>query len=88
MQDKRISFSFELDTRYMEHLKDKSCYNHNYYELDLSYYGDFILKRKCNILFVESEDDSCHSYYTLGYFDENDEFQEMWTWLDDWKSNL
>lgn len=83
-----ITFTFELDKRYMIHLKDKSSYNHNYYELDLSHYGDYIIAEKCNILYQEAEDDSCSAYYSLGYFDENGKFQAMWTWLDDWHGDL
>ena len=82
-----ISFSFELDKRYIKHLKDKSYYNHNYYELDLSCYGDYILTRKCNILYEEVEDDCCATYYSLGYFDKSGIFQPMWTWLEaEWKN--
>ena len=85
---KVLSFSFELNKEYMTHLKDKSCYNHNYYKLDLSRYGDYIIPEKCNILYQEAEDDSYSAYYSLGYFDENGKFQAMWTWLDDWKPEL
>ena len=79
-----VDFSFSLDTRYIEHLKEKSYYNHNYYKLDLSYYGDYILSRKCNILYQECKDDCEEAYYSLGYFDADDKFQTMWTWLDSW----
>jgi len=78
----RITFSFELDKRYIKHLKDQSVYNYNYYELDFNY-GDYIIERKCNILLEEAEDDSWGAYYTLGYFDENDKFQAMFTWYED-----
>ena len=84
----KIDFKFELDTRYMKHLKDKSYYNYNYYELDLSHYGDYILNRKCNILLEDMEDDTYYAYYSLGYFDEMEKFQEMWTWLDNWQMSL
>lgn len=77
-----INFSFELNKKYMKHLKDKSSYNHNYYELDLSHYGDYIIPQKCNILYEEVEDDCYPTYYSLGYFDEYDKFQPMWTWLE------
>ena len=84
----KIDFKFELDTRYMKHLRDKSHYNYNYYELDLSHYGDYILNRKCNILLEDMEDDTYYAYYSLGYFDEMGKFQEMWTWLDNWQMSL
>ena len=79
-----IEFKFSLNTKYIHHIKDISSYNHNYYKLDLSHYGDYILTEKCNILYQECEDDCFEAYYSLGYFDENDRFQAMWTWLDDW----
>lgn len=79
-----IDFSFTLDKRYIKHLKDKSSYNHNYYELDLYNYGDYIIPRKCNVLYQECEDDCGEAYYSLGYFNENDKFEAMFTWADDW----
>ena len=78
-----ITFSFTLNKRYIKHLKDMSYYNHNYYELDLSYYGDYIVTEKCNILYEECDDCGTYAYYSLGYLDENKKFQAMWTWLED-----
>ena len=78
------TFSFELDKKAIKHLKDKSVYNHNYYELDLSVYGDYIISEKCNILYEECSDDDFGAYYSLGYF-EGDKFQAMFTWLDECK---
>jgi len=78
----KIEFKFELDKQYMKHLKDISCYNSNYYELDFKYYGDYILGGKCNILYQKCDDD-CYGYYcTLGYF-ENGEFVECFTWFNE-----
>ena len=77
-----IEFKFELDPKYMEHLKDKSCYNQNYYKLDLYHYGDLIIPRKCDILYQECEDDCPWCYYSLGYF-EDEKFVECFTWLND-----
>ena len=62
-----VTFSFELDTKYMKHLKDKSYYNHNYYELDLNHYGDYILPEMCDILFEYCDEFSETYTYTLGY---------------------
>ena len=83
-----IRFSFDLNKRYIKHLKEKSHYNHNYYELDLRYYGDYIITEKCNILYEECDDISNEAYYSLGYFDDNGKFQAMWTWLDNVKYEL
>ena len=79
-----IELSFTLDSRYITHIKDKSSYNHNYYKLDLSHYGDYIIYEKCDVLYQECEDDCFEAYYSLGYLDENDKFQAMWTWIDRW----
>jgi hypothetical protein len=77
-------FSFTLDSRYITHIPEKSSYNHNYYKLDLSPYGDYIIYSKCDILYQECIDDCFEAYYSLGYFDEYGVFQAMWTWLDKW----
>ena len=76
-----IEFKFELDPKYMAHLKDKSYYNNNYYKLNLSRYGDFIIPAKCDILYQKCEDDDFGCYYSLGYF-EGDKFIACFTWLD------
>ena len=76
-----IEFKFELNPRYMKHMKEVSRYNHNYYKLDLSHYGDLIMPRKCDVLYQECEDDDDYCYYSLGYF-EGDKFVECFTWLD------
>ena len=76
-----ITFSFELDRRAMTHLKDKSYYNHNYYQLDLSVYGDYITPAACDILYEEFEEFSETYTYTLGYF-EGVDFVECFTWTE------
>lgn len=78
---KYMTFSFELDTRAMTHLKDKSYYNHNYYELDLSMYGDYITPAACDILYEEFEEFSETYTYTLGYF-EGVDFVRCFTWTE------
>ena len=60
-----MTFSFELDRRAMTHLKDKSYYNHNYYQLDLSVYGDYITPAMCDVLYEEFEEFSETYTYTL-----------------------
>lgn len=76
-----ITFSFELDKRAIKHIKDKSYYNHNYYELDLSVCRDYITPEKCNILYEECDEFSETYTYTLGYFDGVD-FVRCFTWLE------
>ena len=80
---KTITFSFELNTKHMRHLKDKSRYNHNYYQLNFDAYGDLIIHEKADILLEECEDDAFATYYTLGYFDDSGEFIGVWKWLED-----
>ena len=48
----------------------------------MQYYGDYIIHQRCNILYEECDDVSYSAYYSLGYFDDNGEFQAMWTWLE------
>lgn len=76
-----VTFSFELDTKYMKHLEDKSYYNHNYYELDLDHYGDYILPGMCDILYEVCDEFSETYTYTLGYF-EGVDFVECFTWTE------
>ena len=76
-----VTFSFELDTKYMKHLEDKSYYNHNYYELDLDHYGDYIIPGMCDILYEECDEFSETYTYTLGYF-EGVDFVECFTWTE------
>lgn len=77
-----IKFKFELKAQHIEHIPHFSYYNHNYYKLDLSKYGDFIIPAKCNILYEEAEDDCDYCYYSLGYFEDN-KFIACFTWLDE-----
>lgn len=76
-----VPFTFELDKNAIKHLKDKSYYNHNYYELDLSVYGDYITPELCDILYEEYEEFSDTYTYTLGYF-EGVDFVRCFTWTE------
>ena len=76
-----VTFSFELNTKYMKHLKDKSQYNRNFYEWDLSRYGDYITTEKCNILYEYFEEFSETYSYSLGYF-EDGEFVNCFSWTE------
>lgn len=81
-----MAFSFELDTRAMTHLKDKSHYNKNYFKLDLSVYGDYITPELCNILYEEFDEFSETYTYTLGFFTGDaftgDTFVRCFTWTE------
>ena len=76
-----VTFSFELDTRYIKHIEVKSYYNHNYYELDLDNYGDYIVPGMCDILYEEFEEFSETYTYSLGYF-EGVDFVRCFTWTE------
>ena len=80
-----ITFSFELDRRAMTHLKELSSYNHNYYKLDLSVYGDYITPAMCDVLYEEFDEFSETYTYTLGYFENVDSgvnFYKCFTWTE------
>ena len=82
-----VTFSFELDKKAITHLKDKSHYNRNYFKLDLSVYGDYITKGKCDILFEEFDEFSETYTYSLGYF-EGPNFVRCFTWMETNPHNL
>ena len=81
MLGRYATFSFEFDKTAMKHLKEKSYYNHNYYELDLNVYGDYITPAMCDILYEEFEEFSETYTYTLGYF-EGVGFIRCFTWTE------
>lgn len=81
------TFSFELDKKAIKHIKELSNYNHNYYHLDLSVYGDYITPEKCNILYEECDEFSETYTYTLGYF-EGVDFVKCFTWTETKGANL
>ena len=76
-----VTFSFELDTKHMTHIKEVSSYNHNYYKLDLSIYGDYITPAMCDVLYEEFDEFSETYTYTLGYF-EGALFVRCFTWTE------
>ena len=80
MQNMKIELGIE---RY-EHLKDKSCYNHNYYKLES--YGDW-----CNlpysILLEECHEDENYFTFSLGKFNEKGEFVCVLEWDSDYGCN-
>lgn len=57
-------------------LKEKSCYNHNYYRI--GDYGDWLFGKLDTILQICHEDENCYEYQ-YGYF-ENDKFIPMLYW--------
>ncbi len=63
-----MNFSFELPKEGLKHDKEMSYYNHNYYYIDFSVFGDYILSEKCNILLQRCEDDNDFAYYSLGFY--------------------
>ena len=80
--DRYASMSFELDKKTLTHLKERSSYNSNYYQINLSSYGDYILHEKCNVIYEKCVDDEFGCYYSLGWF-EGDKFVAAWTWYND-----
>ena len=78
----RITMSFEIDKDTLTHIEEKSRYNHNYYHIDTSKYGDYIIPEKCDVIYEECDDISDGAYYSLGWF-EGDRFIPAWTWYED-----
>ena len=81
-----VTFSFDLDTKYMTHIKEVSYYNHNYYKLDLNQYGDYIIPESCDVLYEECDEFYGTYTYTLGYFVNGTphfgEFERCFTWTE------
>lgn len=88
MFERYATFSFELDKKAIKHLPEKSHYNHNYYKLDLSVYGDYITPEMCDILYEEFEEFSETYTYTLGYFHPLGDFIRCFTWTENESKNL
>lgn len=76
-----VTFSFDLDTRHIHHLEDKSYYNHNYYKLELQHYGDYIIPGMCDVLCEEYDEFSDTYTYTLGYY-EGVDFVRCFSWTE------
>lgn len=74
-------FSFEIEKKDMIHIADKSHYNHNYYKLNLSQYGDYFGCCKCDILYEECCEFSETYTYSLGFF-EDGKFMSMFSWTE------
>jgi len=70
-----------FDTDRLEHLKEKSSYNHNYYKLPYSI-------ENCEIVYVEWIDDSFEGDYYLGNFNENGKFEELYLFYGDLDGNV
>lgn len=64
-----------------KHLKDISCYNYNFYEIQFDTYSNRI--RENNILLEECHEDDGYFTFSLGHFDENGKFVEVISWDDD-----
>ena len=82
-----MQFKFKLPKECLKHDKEMSYYNHNYYHINFSILGDEILYSSCNVLYQECVDDDKTAYYTLGYFESNNEgklFVPYFTWEDEY----
>ena len=81
-----VTFSFDLDTKYMTHIEEVSVYDHNYYKLDLDQYGDYIIPAECDILYEEYDEFSDTYTYSLGFFRSETplrgEFVKCFTWTE------
>ena len=81
---KKLNISLGLKS--VEHLKDKSCYNCNYYELQS--YGDWCCFFNGNNIIEEvCHEDEDYCTYTLGHFD-GEEFVGVLEWSGEYGENL
>lgn len=75
----------ELGIRSLTHLKEKSCYNHNYYKIEP--YGDGWCTYENDILLENCQEDyNCYNY-ELGHFDVKGEFVPVFGWSHDGESS-
>lgn len=58
----------------VKHLKDKSCYNNNYYELTETSCEYFMCIDDCKIIYEKCEEEYNCYFYSFGHFDENGKF--------------
>ena len=79
--NRMVNMTFEIDKRTLTLLKEMSSYNHNYFRIDLSRYGDYILAEKCDVIYEECSDDGYGAYYSLGWL-EGTKFIAAWTWYE------
>lgn len=70
-----------LNTDKLEHIKEKSGYNHNYYKLKYSI-------DNCEIVYVEWEDDSFEGNYWFGNFNDSGEFEAKHLFYGDMDGNI
>lgn len=58
----------KLDIEELEHIKERSYYDHNFYKLPfMLIYNDI----ECNILYEEYDEQFEEAIYAIGYIDEN-----------------
>lgn len=70
-----------FDEDRLEHLVDKSFYNHNYYKLPYTIDG-------CNIVYINWVDDSHEGDFYLGNFNETGYFEEKHLFYGDLEGNV
>ena len=76
--DKTINFDICIPSSAVTHLKEKSHYDYNFY--NIGEYGDWLYGKLDTVLQIYNECDNCYEY-KYGYFDEKDEFIPMLYWV-------
>lgn len=74
-----------LDITNLKHLKEKSCYNHNFYEIITQSYGSMLFGN--NILEEECHEDEDYCTFSLGHF-EGERFIPVLRWDGEYGENL
>lgn len=79
------ALNLQIEIRSVEHLEDKSCYNHNYYKVASNQpwwylFGNEIIEEVCH-------EDENYFTFALGHFDKDGEFVSVIEWESDYGCN-
>lgn len=79
---KEVKLNIPLFLSSITHLKDKSCYNNNYYQIEN--YGDACCLFGNNVIHEICHEDENYFELELGYFDLKGVFHEELSWTSDY----
>ena len=77
--------NIQLALNSIKHLKEKSCYNHNYYEIEP--YGWCWFFNGNNVIEVVCHEEENYDTFTLGHFN-NEEFVGVLQWDGEYGEDL
>lgn len=76
------TLNLEIEITSISHLKDKSCYNHNFYEIKENHPW-WSLQGNNNIIEEVCQEDYDTYMFALGHFDEKGDFVSVIEWESD-----